>query len=309
MSDLVRVFVGADRSQALAVKVLEHSIKRHASVDVEVTGMIDLPVRRPIDPRNWQRTNFSFSRFCIPKLCGYQGKAVYMDADMLVFQDIKELWNTPFDGAKVVIQESVEKQTTEKVGAPAMRKKQCSVMLIDCARCDWEIEKIVDGFDEGRYNYDQLMSEMCILAEKDIRYGVPFKWNSLEYYDRNTCLLHYTDVHTQPWTSPLNALDYLWLDEIRLMLKNGSLRREELEQEVKLGYFRPSLLRDVRYGKLVPGFMKKAWATANKGLDAAARFVPHKEVYENKRKRLQYEKEYLARLQKETAASTKSAAA
>ena len=106
--DVIRVFVGTDRSQQLAVPVLEYSIKRHTTAKVEVIPMLDLPVPKPKDPRNGQRTGFSYSRFCIPKLAGYKGKAIYMDADMIVFNDIRELWNIPFDGAKVVIQQEVK---------------------------------------------------------------------------------------------------------------------------------------------------------------------------------------------------------
>ena len=93
--DVIKVYVGADRSQQLAVKVLEYSIQRHTTAPVEVIPMIDLPVPVPKDPRNGQRTGFSYSRFCIPKLAGYSGRAVYMDADMQVFKDIQELWKLP----------------------------------------------------------------------------------------------------------------------------------------------------------------------------------------------------------------------
>jgi len=134
----IRVFVGADRSQLLAVKVLEHSIRRHTLRKVEVHPMVDLPVRSPQDPLNWQRTGFSFSRFCIPELAGYQGKALYLDADMLVFEDIASLWDIPFDHGdsktKVIIQAELpeaHQQTNKKPGAPAKRVKQCAVMLLD----------------------------------------------------------------------------------------------------------------------------------------------------------------------------------
>lgn len=115
--EVIRVYVGVDRSQLLAVPVLEYSIKRHTTAKVEVIPMLDLPVPEPKDPRNGQRTGFSFSRFCIPKLAGYKGKAIYMDADMLVFRDIRELWNIPFDGAKIIIQQEVKfaDESTQKV--------------------------------------------------------------------------------------------------------------------------------------------------------------------------------------------------
>jgi hypothetical protein len=296
--DVVRVYVGADRSQALAIKVLAHSIKRHASVPVEVIPMIDLPVPVPADPRNTQRTGFSFSRFCIPKLAGYQGRAIYMDADMLVFRDIRALWELPFDGAKVVIQQEVkhEAATTRKEGAPARRKKQCSVMLLDCGRLDWDIAAIVAGMDRGEYDYDGLMSEMCLLDEAEVKYGVPFEWNSLEHWDATTCLIHYTDVYTQPWTASGNAHAGPWFDEVRLMLADGSLTPAELQGEIDLGYFRPSLWRELWWGRWVPKALAGPFHRLNKALDRAAGFVAHKDVYAAKKRREQAIREYEARL-------------
>ena len=102
-------------------------------------------------------------------------------------------------------------------------------MLLDCARLDWKIENIIDELDKGE--------------KKDIKYGVPFKWNSLEHYDDNTCLIHYTDMATQPWVSCKNRFGYLWLNELRLMLKNNSISMSEIQKEIDLGFFRPSLFK------------------------------------------------------------------
>ena len=285
MGEPVRVYVGTDRSQLLAVKVLEHSIKRHTKLPVEVYPMLDLPIRKPKDPRNWQRTGFSFSRFCIPELAGYSGKAIYMDADMLVFKDIASLWNIPFNGAKVVIQEDIppEHENKRKEGAPAKRIKQCAVMLLDCGRLSWKIDEIIDDLDRGNYNYERLMFDLCILEENEISYTIPFKWNSLEHYDRETCLIHYTDMSTQPWVSSQNQYGYLWLNELRLMLNNGSLKLKDIEEEIKLGYFRPSLIRDIRYSQWIPNFWQKPFQKANKLLDKQSNYKPHQEVYNLKK--------------------------
>lgn len=51
-NNVIRVYVGADRSQQLAIKVLEHSIRRHTSAMIEVIPMIDLHVPSPNDPCN-----------------------------------------------------------------------------------------------------------------------------------------------------------------------------------------------------------------------------------------------------------------
>ena len=293
MSDLVKVYVGADRSQLLAVKVLEHSIKRHTQLSVEVRAMVDLPVRVPQDPLNWQRTGFSFSRFCIPELAGYQGKALYLDADMLVFSDIAQLWNTPFEGAKVVIQAELtaeRAQTNQKKGAPAKRVKQCAVMLLDCDRLPWKVDNIITSLDAGDYNYEKLMYDLCILEEDEIRYAIPFCWNSMEYYQpAETALIHYTDMATQPWVYAQNEYGHLWLEEVRLMLKTGKLTQAEIEQEVELGYFRPSLLTELRWGHRIPTVLKPQFHKLLRVLDKP--FQPHKEVYRQKKIRKQAIKE------------------
>ncbi len=302
MSDKVQVFVGTDRSQLLAVKVLEHSIKRYSSLPVEVVPMLDLPIKQPQDPRNWQRTGFSFSRFCIPKLASYSGRAIYLDADMLVFQDIAKLWNIPFDGAKVIIQGKLpekHQKTNHKQGAPEKRIKQCSVMLLDCSRLDWDIEQVIEDLDQGKYNYEKLMYDLCILDEhKDIKYGVPFEWNSLEYYDSNTCLIHYTDMATQPWVSCHNPYGYLWLNEVRLMLEDGSLTMDELNEEIRLKHFRKSLLRDLKYSQFLPRIFSPILRKNYAALDRKSGFKPHQEVRRLKKIRKQAVKQYESSLVK-----------
>lgn len=292
--DVIRVYVGVDRSQLLAVPVLEYSIKRHTTARVEVIPMLDLPVPEPKDPRNGQRTGFSFSRFCIPKLAGYRGKAIYMDADMLVFRDIRKLWDLPFNGAKILIQEEVKfaDVTMAKENAPKERKKQCAVMLLDCARLDWDVNEIVQGMDEERYTYDQLMSKLCILPENEVGYGVPFEWNSLEHYDAGTCLIHYTDMGTQPWASTRNSNGYLWFDEVRRMLRAGVLSIEQIRDEIAHGYFRPSLFREIRYGHLVPQPFRSFFNDRNEAYDKRCGYIPHKSVYDQKRIRNKAIKEY-----------------
>ena len=296
--DIIRVYVGVDRSQLLAVPVLEYSIKRHTTARVEVIPMLDLPVPTPIDPRNSQRTGFSFSRLCIPKLAGYKGKAIYLDADMLVMKDIRNLWNIPFDGAKIIVQQEVKHQeeTTNKLGAPKVRKKQSAVMLLDCENLDWKIEDIVRGMDEDKYDYDQLMFEFCILDESEVKYGVPFEWNSLEHWEPSTCLVHYTDVYTQPWTACGNKNGYLWFAEVRRMLADGSLKMSQIEEEIRLGYFRPSLIKDIKYRHLIPSFLHTIWDKKNQATDKLSGYVPHKAVYDQKRIRNKAIKEYEAKL-------------
>ncbi len=293
--DVVRVFVGADRTQELAVDVLAYSIRRHTDMKVEVTSMSNLVLPEPKDVRQGSRTMFSFTRFAIPSLCNYGGKAIYMDADMQVFKDIRSLWSLPFEGReKVQILEDVpdEHQPKEgQLGAPAKRKKQSSVMLLNCEELDWVVEDIIGGLD-GEYTYDELLSDMCVLDPDEVGYRVPFVWNSLEVHiPGETALTHYTDMFIQPWVSNDNPIGWVWLGEVKQMLSDGALTMAQLEREVELGYFRPSILDEVRLNVDLSQADPERTARLQK-IDDDAGFVKHAEVYAKKRARKKAIKAY-----------------
>jgi hypothetical protein len=298
--DTACIFVGADRSQYLAVLVLEHSIKRHTSLNIKLRSMQDTVLPDPKDIRQGKRTGFSFARFAIPQIMGYKGRAIYLDADMLVFRDFRELWNLSFAGAKVIIQEDLpaKAQNQAKPGALKKRIKQCSVMLLDCeALKDWDPARIIEGLD-GQYTYHELLYEMCILDESEINYGVPFEWNSLEYYEPGkTGLIHFTDMNTQPWVYANNPNGYLFHEELRVMLENGAMTIGQIENEVKLGYFRPSLIQEIKDAgagpirPITPEQVKRYDA-----IDSSAGFVKHKAVYEAARDRAAAVASYEAKL-------------
>ena len=84
----LRVFIGVDPRQSIGYNVLQHSIHRHSKqrVIVEPLMLSKLPMTRR------GLTEFTFSRYLVPYLCGYQGVAVFMDADIVVTGDVSELF-------------------------------------------------------------------------------------------------------------------------------------------------------------------------------------------------------------------------
>lgn len=233
----IRVFVGTDRSQLLAARVLEYSIKKYASMSVEVQFMCDLPVPRPKDYENRPRTGFSFARFLIPSLCNYQGTAIYVDADMLVFDDIAKVWDQPLGSADILCVE----QPTEKG-----RIRQYSVLLMDCAKLSWNIQDIIRGLDEHRYNYSELMHEFCIVPREKVLPQLPYEWNSLEYYEANrTRLIHYTDMSKQPWVCFDNPYGALWYQTLREAIAEGFISAEEVRREIRRGHVHPQLAPEI----------------------------------------------------------------
>lgn len=232
----VRVFVGTDRAQMIGVKMLEFSIKKYASLSVSVEPIDDEHVPVPLDPANRSRTGFSFSRFRIPELCGYKGRGIYMDADMQVFTDIADLWNRNFEGASVLYANGPELQGKEG----KQRIPQFSVLLLDCEALDWNIHKIIKGFDNRLYSYADLMQRICISPPDALRAGLPFEWNSLEHYEEGrTKLIHYTDMPTQPWVSKSNKNGHLFYAAVREALSEGFISSDIIYEEIMLGHLSP----------------------------------------------------------------------
>lgn len=231
----IRVFVGTDAVQMLGVRMLEYSIKKFTPMSVDVVPLDDRDVPVPLKPENRSRTGFSFCRFRIPELCGYKGRAIYMDADMQVFTDLTALWNWPMKGADVLYC----RQPPERGRAP-----QYSVMLMDCADLDWNIGRIIEGLDKGLYDYDDLMRNCCILADDLKTMELPAEWNSLELYEPgSTCLIHYTDMPTQPWVSNRNPHGSLWYALVKEAVAEGFLPLEEIHLEIERGHVSPELTR------------------------------------------------------------------
>lgn len=238
----MRVFCGLDESQIVAARTLEYTIRKHATRPVRFYPMFNVPAPVPKDPRNRARTGFSFARFHIPKLAGYKGRALYVDADMQVFSDLAELWAIPFNGAKVMCTRQDEPPEQWKDLDWFHPGRQLSVMMLDCERLDWDVVQIVNGLDENRYTYEQLMFELCVVDPSEITDDLPSEWNHLEHYEPGqTKLIHYTVVPTQPWKNDENPNRELWERDFEEARAAQVVHADEILRLARAGHIKRSL--------------------------------------------------------------------
>ena len=197
MIEPVSVYIGYDPKESAAFHVLAHSIARHASRPVSITPVNLLNLRefnRERDPK--QSTEFAFSRFLIPYLTGFKGRAIFMDCDMLCRGDITELFDSdPLSGAavRVVKHDYVPKSTTKFLGQAQTvypRKNWSSVMLFNCFNCR---NKVLTPDYVSRATGLELHQFQWL---EDYRIGeIPKEWNWLvsEYpYNPDAKLVHFT---------------------------------------------------------------------------------------------------------------------
>ncbi len=262
----IRIYIGTDETQMIGTKVLQYSIRKHTPVPVAFDDMMHVRAPMPRDKANQPRTGFSFHRFAIPRLAGYQGRAIYLDADMLVFHTIEELWNTPLQGATVL----------HCASSDASRVKQFSVLLLDCQRLKWELEAIVQGLDNAIYGYDSLMKEICLEPPDQVRDLLSPYWNSLEMYDcGKTRLIHYTDMQTQPWVYRNNRNGAIWVQYLREALTERAILFNEVQSAIQKGFIRPSLRCELSISERVWPKIKNSF-----GRFLDRRFVPHRRLNE-----------------------------
>lgn len=91
----LRIFIGWDKRESMNYDLCEYSISKHASIPVEIIPLKQKILRktklywRPDDEK--AATDFSLTRFLTPYLSGYFGWSVFMDCDMIVTRDVKEI--------------------------------------------------------------------------------------------------------------------------------------------------------------------------------------------------------------------------
>ena len=198
---MIRVFIGYDDREAVAYSVLAHSIEARASEPVATTPLILRQLKGVLtrERHPLQSTDFSFSRFLTPYLSGYEGWSLFMDCDMLMLDDIANLWRLRDDkyAVMVVQHEHVPKETVKFLGEPQTKyekKNWSSVMLFNNAACRALTPEYVNkasGLELHQFKW----------LDSDKRIGkLPGRWNHLVGYDAphsDASLLHYTSGG--PW--------------------------------------------------------------------------------------------------------------
>lgn len=193
--------MGLDVRQPIAANVAAFSIERRASKPASVTKLIldQLPVKRI------GLTQFSISRYLAPHLCGYEGRALFVDADILCRADIYDLPDT--DAAVSVV---VNKD-------PQLAYERPSVMLFNCAKCRDLTPEYIETGNPQTLEWAGSVGEL------------PKEWNHLVGYDQpnpEAKIVHFTQgIPCFPETKDSEFAEE-WLAEHRMM--NGTVSWAEI---------------------------------------------------------------------------------
>lgn len=228
---MIRVFIGYDSREAVAFNVLNFSIQSRASQPVAVAPIMLSQLEGLFwrDRHNLQSTDFSFSRFLVPHLCDYQGWALFMDCDMLMLDDIANLWDLCDDryAVQVVKHDHRPTESTKFLGQAQTtyeKKNWSSVMLFNCAKCTALTKDYVNqasGLELHRFQW---------LGDDDLIGEIPARWNHLVDYDPSLPADELSNVHFTtggPYFDEYKDCGYadLWFAERDRMLYAGTERQ------------------------------------------------------------------------------------
>jgi lipopolysaccharide biosynthesis glycosyltransferase len=240
-STAVRVFIGSGEASALERKTLTHSLRKntkrpldiyvfngtHNSIEHDNQPPQLAPMSLRVKYQNF--TEFSLYRWLIPQLCNHEGRAIFLDSDTICLGDIGELFDTPMNGAAMM---SIKAYDTGEWGP--------SVLLMDCSKCRFDLENILDEIEAGKYTYSEftrLAESFLAVHPHEIRELDP-KWNTFDRYDDQTKIIHYTDLMRQPWRYDGHPFGDLWYRSFQEAVAAGVVTESDIHKATLRGYVR-----------------------------------------------------------------------
>jgi len=215
----LNIFIGYDHAEEVAYHVLCSSIMRRASVPVSITPValrhLSHTLTRERDPL--QSNDSAFSRWLVPWMAGYEGQALFMDCDMLVRDDIANLFALGVDDYAVQVvkhdhQPKAEKKYLGTTQTRYPKKNWSSVMLFNCDQCKALTPEYVNtahGLDLHQFKW----------LEGDWKIGdLPLEWNFLvDYYPNRAPSTIYNFHYTEggPYFEDYRDCSYgdIWWEE------------------------------------------------------------------------------------------------
>lgn len=228
MNEQYRIFIGYDPREQEAFDVCSKSIARRASspLRIERLGLDDLRSRN-LYYREWRSegnqrydlvdgkpfsTDFSFSRFLVPRLCDYSGWALFVDCDFLFLEDVAELFAHRDEKYAVMVVKHDYSPTRglkmdNQIQESYPRKNWSSLILWNCGHKANEIlTPGVVNTQTGRW-----LHGFSWLENEQIG-ALPRTWNWLEGHSKPSAI-HFT--RGGPWFAEWQRVEYApdWHEE------------------------------------------------------------------------------------------------
>lgn len=219
------VFIGYDSREPIAYEVARHSILKRTKSDISIiplklSTMRELGIyTRPSDKLG--STEFTFSRFWVPYLMGYNGLGIFIDCDFLVNCDIMEMFaiaEKSFEDPNIAVslcKHDYVPRAGDKMDGQTQhvypRKNWSSSMVFNCAHPlnrRLTLNILNDETKTGKYFHrlqwlsNETDDEKNLIDSENHISSLPldFNWLSGEYYPPNHIPADRDDPRIIHWT-------------------------------------------------------------------------------------------------------------
>lgn len=134
---MIKIFIGYDSREGVAYHVCVQSIICTATQPIAITPLVIEHLKMYRESHTDGTNQFTYSRFLVPHLMNYKGWALYIDGDMILKEDISELWRLCDDRYAVMcVHHKYETKNKNKylggINTNYPRKNWSSVVLWNC---------------------------------------------------------------------------------------------------------------------------------------------------------------------------------
>ena len=215
-------FIGYDSKEDIAYRVCKYSLLKRTNADVNVMSLkLDELIAknlytRSIDPL--ASTQFTYSRFLVPKLTNYEGWAVFCDCDFIFLGDVSNLFkNLDENKAVYCVKHDYTPKEKHKMDGQKQtiypRKNWSSFILYNCSHHSTKqltVEKVNN--ETGAYLHQFKWCEDNEIGSLDERWNWLEGWTSGHNKDAPYAV-HFT--RGGPWFSEWQDVEFAkeWFEE------------------------------------------------------------------------------------------------
>lgn len=253
-SSPITVFISSGEASLLERKVLIYSLHLNSKRDLDIRvfngthnsiereGHLPELTSMPLKVKYQNVTEFSNYRFLVPEVCGHQGRAISMDSDMIALGDIGELFDVEMgDNDFLAKPAAYDDNIDEQWGL--------SVMLLDCGRSRLALNQYFEEIEAGLYSYTDLhQMRPRFLKQHPFKIGrIEPRWNEFDRRYKDTQLIHYTNLYSQPWKFRSHPYGDIWFEYFEGARKAGYITDRDIELTLVRSYARKDLLDGNRW--------------------------------------------------------------